>query len=191
GLLSLCLLINASQTSSSIFTVPSTAPPSTPPHPQGALYLLQPPKAKAIAGRDVLLPCLMKNSAVSVDEGEVSWFQQSLNGRRVVLRGNETMEDRFAGRMFLSGDLSMGNLSVTLKNISLEDRGLYLCTFFSGNSTAIHGDGTKLSIRTEQDVMGESVGTAFGITMAVVGVAAGLVALILTQFKHKLKCLQK
>lgn len=40
-------------------------------------------------------------------------------------------------------------------------------------------------------VMEESVGTIIGITVAVVGVAAGLVAVILTQFKNKLNCLQK
>lgn len=37
----------------------------------------------------------------------------------------------------------------------------------------------------------ESVGTIIGIVAAVVGVAAGLVAVILTQFKDKLNCLKK
>ncbi len=40
-------------------------------------------------------------------------------------------------------------------------------------------------------VIEESVGTITGIAVAVVGVAAGLVAVILTQFKDKLNCLQK
>lgn len=40
-------------------------------------------------------------------------------------------------------------------------------------------------------VIEESVGTIIGIVVAVVGVAVGLVALILTQFKDKLNCLQK
>ncbi|XDV21038.1 hypothetical protein PO909_026223, partial [Leuciscus waleckii] len=122
---------------------------------------------------------------------KVSWYVQSLEERRNVLHGNETVEDVFAGRVFLSGDLPMGDLSMTLRNISVEDQGLYLCAFISTNSTILHGGGTKLSIRKELGVIEESVGTMIGIVVAVVGVAAGLVAVILTQFRDKLNCLQK
>uniref|UniRef100_A0A8C1MFJ7 Ig-like domain-containing protein n=1 Tax=Cyprinus carpio TaxID=7962 RepID=A0A8C1MFJ7_CYPCA len=149
------------------------------------LCLLMILPAKAVEGEDVVFPCYLKSD---VDEGaveKVKWYVQSLEGRRNVLQGNETVEDVFAGRVFLSGDLSEGDLSMTLRNISLEDRGLYLCAFISTNSTILQGGGTKLS------VIEESVGTIIGIIVAVVGVAVGLVAVILTQFKDKLNCLQK
>lgn len=203
GLFSLCLLANASiitnhtQTPLTVLITSSTHPSPTrpddyPSDPQGALYLQQPPKAKAVEGEDVVLPCFLKSDGDEEQAVEkVRWYMKSLERRRIVLNGNETVEDGFAGRVFLSGDLSMGDLSLTLRNISVEDRGLYLCAFISGDSTVVQGSGTKLSIRKELGVMEESVGTIIGITVAVVGVAAGLVAVILTQFKNKLNCLQK
>ncbi|KAK7172954.1 hypothetical protein R3I93_002927 [Phoxinus phoxinus] len=203
GLLSLCLLVNASiitnptQTPLTILTTSTTdALPAlsaaNPPGPQGVSYLQQPPKAKAVEGDNVMLPCFLKSGVDEILAVEkVSWYVQSLEERRNVLHGNETAEDVFAGRVFLSGDLPLGDLSMTLRNISVEDQGLYLCAFISTNSAILHGGGTKLSIRKELGVIEESVGTMIGIVVAVVGVAAGLVAVILTQFRDKLNCLQK
>ncbi|XP_056313712.1 immunoglobulin superfamily member [Danio aesculapii] len=204
GLLSLCLLVNASiitnhtQTPLTILITSSTEPSPTwpddyPSDPQGVLYLQQPPKTKAVEGEDVVLPCFLNKTDGDEEQAveKVRWYMKNVEGRRTVLNGNETVEDEFAGRVFLSGDLSMGDLSLTLRNISVDDRGLYLCAFISGHSTVVQGSGTKLSIRKKMGVMEESVGTIIGITVAVVGVAAGLVAVILTQFKNKLNCLQK
>lgn len=161
GLFSLCLLANASiitnhtQTPLTVLITSSTHPSPTrpddyPSDPQGALYLQQPPKAKAVEGEDVVLPCFLKSDGDEEQAVEkVRWYMKSLERRRIVLNGNETVEDGFAGRVFLSGDLSMGDLSLTLRNISVEDRGLYLCAFISGDSTVVQGSGTKLSIRKE------------------------------------------
>ncbi|KAI7812381.1 immunoglobulin superfamily member [Triplophysa rosa] len=197
-LLSVCLFVNAAVIPTPTQTVPiplvtsdEEASANTPPSPQGALYLQQPPKEKAVEGEDVVFPCLLKSD---VDEEaaveKVSWYVYSSKGRRNVLQDNETLEDAFAGRVFLSGDVSMGDLSMTLRNVSVEDQGLYLCVFISTNSTVLQGGGTKLSIRKESGVIEESVGTIIGIVVAAVGVALGLVAVILSQFKDKLNCLQ-
>ncbi|XP_052449462.1 uncharacterized protein LOC128011275 [Carassius gibelio] len=198
GLLFLCLLVNvpiiASPTSTPLtILITSTAEPSpAPPSPQEASYLQQPLKAKAVEGEDVVFPCFLKSDVAEVGVVEkVRWYVKSSEGKRNVLQGNETAEDVFASRVFLSGDLSEGDLSMTLRNISVEDRGLYLCEFISTNSTILQGGGTKLSIRKGLGVIEESVGTIIGIVVAVVGVAVGLVAVILTQFKDKLNCLQK
>ncbi|XP_059399020.1 immunoglobulin superfamily member [Carassius carassius] len=198
GLLFLCLLVNvpiiASPTPTPLtILITSTAEPlPAPPSPQEASYLQQPLKAKAVEGEDVVFPCFLKSDVDEVGAVEkVRWYVKSLEGKRNVLQGNETAEDVFAGRVFLSGDLSEGDLSMTLRNISVEDRGLYLCAFISTNSTILQGGGTKLSIRKGLGVIEESVGTITGIVVAVVGVAVGLVAVILTQFKDKLNCLQK
>ncbi|XP_051749328.1 immunoglobulin superfamily member [Ctenopharyngodon idella] len=203
GFLSLYLLVNANiitnptQTPLPILNTSTTddlpaLPADDPPGPQVVSFLQQPPKTKAVEGEDVVFPCLLKSD---VDEilavKKVSWYVQSLEERRNVLQGNNTVEDVFAGRVFLSGDLPMGDLSMTLRNISVKDQGLYLCTFISTNSNILHGGGTKLSIRKEPGVIEESVGTIIGIIAAVVGVVAGLVAVILTQFKDKLNCLKK
>ncbi|XP_016147216.1 natural cytotoxicity triggering receptor 3 [Sinocyclocheilus grahami] len=197
GLLFLCLLVNmtiiASPTPTPLsILITSTAEPLSSLPAEGASYLQQPPKAKAVEGEDVVLPCFLKSDVDEVQAVEkVKWYVQSLEGRKNVLQGNETAEDEFAGRVFLSGDLSEGDLSMTLRNISVEDQGLYLCAFISTRSTVLQGGGTKLSIRKGLGVIEESVGTIIGIVVAVVGVAVGLVAVILTQFKDKLNCLQK
>lgn len=159
GLLFLCLLVNMTIIASTTPTpqtilIMSTAEPLSslpvdgPPGSQGASYLQQPPKAKAVEGEDVVFPCFLKRDVDEVLAVEkVRWYVQSLEGRKNVLQGNETVEDEFAGRVILSGDLSEGDLSMTLRNISVEDQGLYLCVFISTRSTVLQGGGTKLSIR--------------------------------------------
>ncbi len=143
GLLFLCLLVNMTIIASPTPTpqtilIMSTAEPLSslpadgPPGSQGASYLQQPPKSKAVEGEDVVFPCFLKRDVDEVLAVEkVRWYVQSLEGRKNVLQGNETVEDEFAGRVILSGDLSEGDLSMTLRNISVEDQGLYLCVFIS------------------------------------------------------------
>ncbi len=158
GLLFLCLLVNMTIRQShsnspdhphhvhsrTFISLPADGPPGS----QGASYLQQPPKAKAVEGEDVVFPCFLKRDVDEVLAVEkVRWYVQSLEGRKNVLQGNETVEDEFAGRVILSGDLSEGDLSMTLRNISVEDQGLYLCVFISTRSTVLQGGGTKLSIR--------------------------------------------
>lgn len=197
GLLFLCLLANMTVIASPTPTpltilITSKLEPDDPPSSQRASYLQQPPKAKAVEGEDVVFPCFLQSDVDEVQAVEkVRWYVQSLEGRKNVLQGNKTVEEEFAGRVFLSGDLSEGDLSMTLRNISVEDQGLYLCSFISTHSTVLQGGGTKLSIRKVLGMIEESVGTIIGIAVAVVGVAAGLAAVILTQFKDKLNCLQK
>ncbi|KTF79277.1 hypothetical protein cypCar_00013445 [Cyprinus carpio] len=124
--------------------ITSKLEPDDPPSSQRASYLQQPPKAKAVEGEDVVFPCFLQSDVDEVQAVEkVRWYVQSLEGRKNVLQGNKTVEEEFAGRVFLSGMIE------------------------------------------------ESVGTIIGIAVAVVGVAAGLAAVILTQFKDKLNCLQK
>lgn len=161
GFLSLYLLVNATiianptQTPLPILNASTTddlpaLPADDPPGPQVVSYLQQPPKAKAVEGEDVVFPCFLKSDVGEIlAVKKVSWYVQSLEARSYVLQGNDTVEDVFAGRVFLSGDLPMGDLSMTLRNISVRDQGLYLCTFISTNSNILHGGGTKLSIRKE------------------------------------------
>lgn len=162
GFLSLYLLVNAAiltnptETPLPILITSTTddlpaLPADDPPGPQVVSYLQQPSKEKAVEGEDVVFPCFLKSDLAEILPVEkVRWYVQSLEGRRNVLQGNNTVEEVFAGRVFLSGDLPMGDLSMTLRNISVKDQGLYLCTFMSTNSTILHGGGTKLSIRKEQ-----------------------------------------
>uniref|UniRef100_A0A8C1L3K5 Si:ch211-114c12.5 n=1 Tax=Cyprinus carpio TaxID=7962 RepID=A0A8C1L3K5_CYPCA len=151
GLLFLCLLANMTVIASPTPTpltilITSKLEPDDPPSSQRASYLQQPPKAKAVEGEDVVFPCFLQSDVDEVQAVEkVRWYVQSLEGRKNVLQGNKTVEEEFAGRVFLSGDLSEGDLSMTLRNISVEDQGLYLCSFISTHSTVLQGGGTKLN----------------------------------------------
>lgn len=103
----------------------------------------------------MVFQCLLKSD---VDEEEavdkVSWYVNGSKGRRNVLQDNKTLEDAFEGRVYLSGDVSMGDLLMTLRNVSVEDQGLYLWVFISTNSTVLQGGGTKLSISKESGESG-------------------------------------
>ncbi len=97
----------------------SSLPADGPPGSQGESCLQQPPKAKAVEGEDVVFPCFLKSVVDEVLAVEkVSWYVQSLEGRKNVLQGNETVENEFAGRVILSGDLSEGDLSMTVVNLT-------------------------------------------------------------------------
>ncbi|XP_061105822.1 immunoglobulin superfamily member [Conger conger] len=157
----------------------------------GPMVEQHPPKEKAVEGEDVKFSCLLKDAD---PEGVViHWIHQRSESVHTVLEGNQTSEDRFADRAFLCGDLGHGDFSMMLRNVSVEDRGVYLCVLTVSDGSTLQGSGTKLSIREDLglQVMEESVGTIIGVTVAAVGVAIGLVALLLTQFRDKLNCLQK
>ncbi|XP_064206778.1 immunoglobulin superfamily member [Anguilla rostrata] len=150
-----------------------------------------PPKEKAVEGEDVKFSCLLKEAD---PEGVVvHWIHQGPESEHTVLEGNQTSEERFADRAFLSGDVGHGDFSMTLLNVSIQDRGVYMCILTISDGSALQGSGTKLSIREDLGLLGleESVGTIIGVTVAAVGVAIGLIALILTQFRDKLTCLKK
>ncbi|KAJ8347881.1 hypothetical protein SKAU_G00264700 [Synaphobranchus kaupii] len=157
----------------------------------GPMVEPHPTKEKAVEGEDVKFSCLLKEAD---PEGVVvHWIHQGPEIEDTVLEGNQTVKDRFAGRAFLSGDLGDGDFSMTLLNVSVQDRGVYLCVLTISDGSTLRGSGTKLSIRKDLGLleMEESVGTIIGVTVAAVGVTIGLVALILTQCRDKLNCLQK
>ncbi|XP_036381547.1 immunoglobulin superfamily member [Megalops cyprinoides] len=150
-----------------------------------------PPKEKAVEGEDVVFSCTLKHGHPS--GVVVQWIHERLESEHTVLEGNQTGEDMFADRAFLSGDLAGGDYSMTLRNVSAVDRGIYLCVLTLPDGSILKGSGTKLSIRKNLSLQGleESVGTIVGVAVAAVGVVGGLIALALTQFREKLNCLQK
>ncbi|KAG7484331.1 hypothetical protein MATL_G00048140 [Megalops atlanticus] len=150
-----------------------------------------PPKEKAVEGEDVVFSCTLKRGDPSGVAAR--WIHERLESEHTVLEGNQTGEDMFADRAFLSGDSAGGDYSMTLRNVTAEDRGMYLCVLTLADGTTLKGSGTKLSIRKNLSLQGleESVGTIVGVAVAAVGVVGGLIALTLTQFREKLNCLQK
>lgn len=106
-----------------------------------------PPKEKAVEGEDVKFSCLLKEAdPMGV---VVHWIHQGPESEETVLEGNHTTEDRFADRAFLCGDLGHGDFSMMLLNVSVGDRGVYLCVLTVSDNTTVHGSGTKLSIRKD------------------------------------------
>ncbi|KAJ8390606.1 hypothetical protein AAFF_G00102120 [Aldrovandia affinis] len=106
-----------------------------------------PPKEKAVEGEDVTFSCLLKEG--DHREAAVQWIHRGPESEHVVLEGNRTTHDRFADRAILSGDLGVGDFSMTLRNVSADDRGVYLCVVTISDGPALWGSGTKLSIRKD------------------------------------------
>ncbi|XP_018590248.1 uncharacterized protein LOC108923779 [Scleropages formosus] len=194
-LTSVCLICNGAVTSelsnsTDVHTHLSKIPAMSPTEVVPALEQ-SPEKVKAEEGEDVTFSCLVKG--VFLTETAVQWHHHGPQGEQTVLKGNHTEGDGFVGRVFLSGNLGGGDVSMTLLNVSLEDRGVFLCLVGVHNGTVLQGSGTKLSILQRKGLLGlqESVGTIVGVAVAALGVAIGFVAIIVTQFREKLNCLQK
>ncbi|KAL4657394.1 hypothetical protein GN956_G4903 [Arapaima gigas] len=107
-----------------------------------------PEMVKVTEGEDVTFSCLLKGAFPT--EAEVQWHHRGPHGDQTVLKGNQTEADSFAGRVFLSGDLGVGDASMTLLNVSLEDSGVFLCLLAARNATVLQGSGTRLSVLQKQ-----------------------------------------
>ncbi|KAG9351384.1 hypothetical protein JZ751_022633 [Albula glossodonta] len=176
-----------------LLSIPDTNGTDVPPavsgeeEKDGSVVEQHPPKEKAVEGEDVTFSCLLKGG--DPHRVVVEWVLKGPESEHTVIRGNNSLNDR----AFLSGDLHGGDFSMMLRNVSVADSGDYVCILYASDGQKLQGSGTKLSIRKDQGLQAleESVGTIIGVTVAAVGVAIGLVALLFTQFREKLNCLQK
>ena len=82
-------------------------------------------------GSSVTLPCVLSPSFSAVPL-RVRWYQPDdletlvlLYERRQVQ--NEAVDPQYQGRTYLIGDLEKGDVSLRLTNLTLSDRGQYVC----------------------------------------------------------------
>ncbi|XP_049328167.1 butyrophilin-like protein 2 [Astyanax mexicanus] len=86
---------------------------------------------QAKVGFSVLLPCEM-SPALNAESYEVSWYRPNKEGSPVLLYKDlkvqeNTGDPQYRGRASLFGDLQKGYVSLKLENLTIADRGEYVC----------------------------------------------------------------
>uniref|UniRef100_A0A3B1JML6 Ig-like domain-containing protein n=1 Tax=Astyanax mexicanus TaxID=7994 RepID=A0A3B1JML6_ASTMX len=103
-----------------------------------AAFSLQVPGGfiQAKVGSSVLLPCEM-SPALNAESYKVSWYRPSKEDSPVLLYKDLKVQEnagdpQYRGRASLVGDLQKGNVSLKLENLTVADRGEYVCLFSRG-----------------------------------------------------------
>ncbi|KAI5607004.1 polymeric immunoglobulin receptor-like, partial [Silurus asotus] len=93
----------------------------------------------AYAGEEITLNCSVDSHIPSEKIEEVSWKKQDEDLLVLLYQESkiltESTHDRFKGRVefFSAEDRNKGNFSMRLKDVRTEDKGLYICSAFSGD----------------------------------------------------------
>ncbi|GCC28514.1 hypothetical protein chiPu_0006944 [Chiloscyllium punctatum] len=107
-------------------------------------------KLKAEKGKSVVLPCLYLNNNTSLNKDSVLWYREDATEKFYPVRDNTTGSGIYSGRVFLSGNLSNGDASLTILNVTKRDNGTYFCTVRLNNRTTLNGDGTHLMVKSKE-----------------------------------------
>ncbi|TRZ18840.1 hypothetical protein HGM15179_008264 [Zosterops borbonicus] len=130
------------------------------PEPWNLLVTQTPAKEKAKEGETVVLNCHLNSPQhPSLSDLMVKWYKEDERGQMDLLEKNVTILPNNS-RIFMSGDLSQGDVSLIILNVTTSDHGLF---------------GIE-----------ESIGTIIGVVAAGIG---GLVVLIVVLTPQLRKCL--
>uniref|UniRef100_A0A8B9NUN6 Ig-like domain-containing protein n=1 Tax=Apteryx owenii TaxID=8824 RepID=A0A8B9NUN6_APTOW len=112
------------------------------------LFVTQiPAKEKAKEGETVVLNCHFNSpQCPSLSELMVKWYKEDEKGQMDLLENNVTVLPN-NNRVFMSGDLSQGDASLVILNVTTSDHGIYFCAITLPDGKVVTGDGTKLRIR--------------------------------------------
>lgn len=106
-----------------------------------------PAKEKAKEGETVVLNCHLNSpQRPSLTDLMVKWYKEDEKGQMDLLEKNVTVLPNNS-RVFMSGDLSQGDVSLIILNVTTSDHGIYFCEFTLPDGKVVTGDGTKLRIR--------------------------------------------
>ncbi|NWV78888.1 KV5A3 protein, partial [Dasyornis broadbenti] len=158
------------------------------PEPWNLLVTQTPAKEKAKEGETVVLNCHLNNPQhVSLTDLMVKWYKEDEKGQMDLLEKNVTVLPNNS-RVFMSGDLSQGDASLVILNVTTNDYGIYFCEITLPDGKVVTGDGTKLRIRRALGLFGieESIGTIIGVVAAGIG---GIVVLIIVLTPQLRKCI--
>ncbi|NXP26114.1 HAVR2 protein, partial [Scytalopus superciliaris] len=168
----------------------ATAQPSllTTLEPWNLLVTQTPAKEKAKEGETVVLNCHFNSARhPSLTDLMVKWYKEDEKGQMDLLENNVTILPNNS-RVFMRGDLSQGDASLVILNVTTSDHGTYFCEVTLPDGKVVSGDGTKLRIRRALGLFGieESVGTIIGVVAAGIG---GIVVLIIVFTPQLRKCI--
>nr|XP_056714677.1 uncharacterized protein LOC130485494 [Euleptes europaea] len=156
--------------------------------PEHASVIQTPGKEKAKEGETVILGCQFRSGqGPSLNKLTVKWYKEDEKGQRDLIENNVTVLANYS-KVFMAGNLSEGDASLTILNVTASDHGIYFCQVKLPSGEILTGDGTKLRIRRALGLFGieESIGTIIGVAAAGVG---GLVVLIIVLTPQLRKCL--
>ncbi|NXP56742.1 HAVR2 protein, partial [Heliornis fulica] len=173
----------------------TTAQPSllTTPEPWHLLVTQTPAKEKAKEGETVLLSCHFNRPRhPSQPDLMVRWYKEDEKGQIALLENNVTVLPNNS-RVFMSGDMSRGDASLVILNVTTSDHGIYFCEVTLPDGTVVTGDGTKLRIRRALGLFGleESIGTIIGLVAAGVGGIMILIIVLTPQLRRCVLCVRQ
>lgn len=117
------------------------------PEPWNFLVTQTPAKEKAKEGETVVLTCHLNSPQhPSLTDLMVKWYKEDEKGQMDLLEKNVTILPNNS-RIFRSGDLSQGDVSLIILNVTTSDHGIYFCEVTLPDGKVVTGDGTKLRIR--------------------------------------------
>ncbi|NXT77692.1 NCTR3 protein, partial [Zapornia atra] len=173
----------------------TTAQPSllTTPEPWHLWVTQTPAKEKAKEGETVVLNCHFNSPRhPSLTDLMVKWYKEDEKGQMDLLENNVTVLPNNS-RIFMRGDLSQGDASLVILNVTTSDHGIYFCEVAIRNGTMATGDGTKLRIRRALGLFGieESIGTIIGVVAAGVGGIVILIIVLTPQLRRCVLCMRQ
>lgn len=117
------------------------------PEPWNLLVTQTPAKEKAKEGETVVLNCHLNSPQhPSLSDLMVKWYKEDERGQMDLLEKNVTILPNNS-RIFMSGNLSQGDVSLIILNVTTSDHGIYFCEVTLPDGKVVTGDGTKLRIR--------------------------------------------
>ncbi|PKU35743.1 synaptogenesis protein syg-1 isoform x2 [Limosa lapponica baueri] len=172
-----------------------TAQPSllTTTEPWHLLVTQTPAKEKAKEGETVVLNCYFNSPRrPSLTDLKVKWYKEDEKGQMDLLGNNVTVLPNNS-RVFMSGDLSQGDASLVILNVTISDHGIYFCEVTLPDGKVVTGDGTKLRIRRALGLFGieESIGTIIGVVAAGIGGVVVLIIVLTPQLRRCVLCMRQ
>ncbi|NXW83978.1 HAVR2 protein, partial [Alopecoenas beccarii] len=161
--------------------------------PWHLLVAQTPAKEKAKEGETVVLNCHFNSpQRPSLTDLVVKWYKEDENGKMDLLENNVTILPNNS-RFFMNGDLSHGDASLVILNVTTSDHGIYFCEVTLPDGMVVTGDGTKLRIRRALGLFGieESIGTIIGVVAAGIGGVVVLIIVLTPQLRKCILCMRQ
>ncbi|XP_053161874.1 uncharacterized protein LOC128349505 isoform X2 [Hemicordylus capensis] len=154
------------------------------------LFVSQTPSIKYTKeGETVAFGCHFHIShGLPLNKLTVKWYTVNEKGQRDFMENNVTVLANFT-RAFIVGNISEGDASLTILNVTANDHGIYFCQVIISSGKTVTGDGTKLRIMRGLGFFGieDSIGTCIGGVAAVIYVIV-LIKVLTPQLKKSLPC---
>ncbi|KFP80742.1 hypothetical protein N311_08975, partial [Apaloderma vittatum] len=165
----------------------------TTPEPWHLSLTQTPAKKKAKEGETVVLNCHFNRPRyTTLPDLMVRWYKEDEKGQMDLLENNVTVSPNNS-RIFMSGDLSQGDASLVILNVTTSDHGIYYCQVTLLDGKVVTGDGTKLRIRRALGLFGieESVGTMTAIVAAGMGGVVLVITVLTPQMRRCILCMRQ